>query len=535
VTYELEVVEVVRDRVPWGVVLGFTNMPRDVTQTVETTNIIRTIVTALVASLLPLLSSAEPTRGQWPRFRGPNGSGVAPDDKPSPIQFGPDTNRLWKAELQPGHSSPCIWGDRIFLTESDSATKKVKTLCLDRATGQILWRQPAPDMETEKSLHSFSSPAASTPASDGLHIYVYFGAYGAVAYDFTGKEVWKRSLPTPPTQYGTASSPIVAGGLVLLQRDGNSTNSQILALDPKTGATVWTAERPLEAESFSTPMIWSHDGVQELIAVGNGRLDAYDARTGKATWWTPGLTFAAITVAVAGDGLLFASSAGTGSKSEPIEMPAWEELLKQFDKNNDGQLTKDEVPEDAAIQLRKEVPRDTPGNLLSYRMLFFEFFDPEHHGVFTHDSWLAMQQFVAKNQNNVLAIRPGGSGDISTTHLQWKGTVGISEMPSPLFYRGRLYFVKDGGMVTCYDPQTGKVVLDRERLGISQQFVASPVASGGNIYAAAATGKVAVFKAGDTLKVLAVNDLKEKITATPALLDGKIYLRTDKHLYAFAE
>jgi outer membrane protein assembly factor BamB len=98
-----------------------------------------------------------------------------------------------------------------------------------------------------------------------------------------------------------------------------------------------------------------------------------------------------------------------------------------------------------------------------------------------------------------------------------------------------LYFVKDGGMVTSYDPPGGKIILDRERLGISQQFVAAPIASGGNIYGAAATGKVAVFKAGDPLRVLAVNDLKEKITATPALLDGKIYLRTDKHLYAFAE
>jgi len=187
---------------------------------------IKFILAGWIVGLLPLISNSEPAQGQWPQFRGPNGSGLAPDAAPAPIHFGPDTNRLWKVEIQPGHSSPCIWGDRIFLTESDPATKKVRTVCLARGTGQILWRQAAPEMETEKSLHEFSSPASSTTAADGERIYVYFGAYGAVAYDFGGNEVWKRPLPTPPTQYGTASSPIVAGGHVLLQRDGNSTFGQ---------------------------------------------------------------------------------------------------------------------------------------------------------------------------------------------------------------------------------------------------------------------------------------------------------------------
>ncbi|MHB8523177.1 MAG: outer membrane protein assembly factor BamB family protein [Limisphaerales bacterium] len=498
-----------------------------------------THITALIATLLGsaihVALAAGPAPAHWPQFRGPNGSGLAPDDQPAPVTFGPDKNCLWQTGLPPGHSSPCIWDNRIFLTAFDQDSKRLETLCLDRASGKILWRTPAPKMETEKQLHQFSSPAASTPATDGERVYLYFGAYGAVAYDFTGKEVWARPLPAPPTKYGTASSPIVSGNLVVLQRDGNSTNSQLLALEAKTGRTTWTANRPLNGESFSTPMLWKHDGAEEIITVGNGRLDAYDAHDGHERWWTPGLTMQPITVAVAGDGLLFASSSLTGSPSEPIDFPTWEGLLKRFDRNGDGQLTRDEVPEDAAIQLRKEVPRETPGNMLNYQFLLFGFFDANKDGIFTKDEWQAMEQFTVKNQNNVLAIRPGGNGNISTTHVQWKGSRGISEMPSPLFYRERLYFVKDGGMLTSYDPKSGKVVLDRGRLGVASQFVASPVASGGNIYAASVPGRVVVIKAADTLEVLAINDLKEAITATPAVLDGKIYVRTARHLYAFGE
>ena len=495
-------------------------------------SIITTLLAVLILAVVPALSAVIP---QWPQFRGPNGSGLAPDDKPGPVNFGPDKNMLWKTEVPPGHSSPCIWGDHIFLTAVNEGGKSLETLCLNRKDGSILWRTAAPHMEFEKSLHQFSSAASSTPATDGDRVYVYFGAYGTVAYDFAGKEVWNRPMPTPPTQYGTASSPIVTGGLVILQRDGSSTKSQVLALDSRTGETRWTAERPLNRESFSTPMVWSHDGVVELVTVGNGRLDSYDPRDGKELWWTPGMTMQPIGVAVAGNGLLFASATGTGSPSEPIDTPDWEGLLKQFDRNGDGQISKDEVPEDAAFQLRKEVPKETPGNMLSYQMLFFAFFDANRDGVFTKEEWMGTLQFLKSNANNVMAIRPGGHGNISTTHVAWKADRGISEMPSPLFYRGRLIFVRDGGLLTSYDPGTGKVLIDRERLGATGQYVASPVAAGGRIYAASVPGKMVILQAGDRLEVLAVNDLKETITSTPAVIEGKLYVRTANHLFAFGE
>lgn len=494
---------------------------------------------AMMASLLGCLLqpniSAGTSPSNWPQFRGPNGSGLAPDDKPAPVVFGPNKNELWHTSLLSGHSSPCIWGQRIFLTCFDETHQRVETVCLDRSSGRILWKVAAPEMVLEKGLHAFSSHASSTPATDGQRIYVYIGAYGVVAYDFDGKTVWTRSLPTPPTQYGTASSPIVHDGLVLLQRDGRSTNSQILALNSKSGQTTWTANRPLHRESFSTPMIWEQGQVAELVTVGNGRLDAYDARTGKERWWTPGLTFQPISVAVAGDGLIFASSSGTGSESEPASIPDWAGLLMLLDKNGDGQLSKDEVPKEAAVQLRKEVSKETPGNMLTYQMLLFEFFDANRDGIFSKEEAAGLEQFSVKNRNNLMAIRPGGSGNISASHVQWQGSVGISEMPSPLYYRGRIYFVKDGGLMTSYDPKTGKRVHDRERLGAGGQFTASPVASGGNVYAASMAGKVAVFRASDRLEVVSLNDLGETISATPAVLEGKLYIRTAKHLWAFGE
>jgi outer membrane protein assembly factor BamB len=497
-----------------------------------TRSIAATLLPGLILALVPSLSAGTP---QWPQFRGPNGSGLAADDKPGPVSFGPEKNVLWKTALPPGYSSPCIWGDRIFLTAVHEGGKSLETLCLNRKDGSILWRTAAPPMEFEKSLHPFSNAASSTPATDGNRVYVYFGAYGTVAYNFAGKEVWNRPLPTPPTQYGTSSSPIVTGGLVILQRDGSSTNSQVLALDSKTGRTRWTAERPLNRESFSTPMVWNHHGIAELVTVGNGRLDAYDPRDGKERWWTPGMTMQPIGVAVAGNGLLFASATGTGSSSEPLDTPDWEGLLKRFDRNGDGRISKDEVPEEAAIQLREEVPKETPGNMLSYQMMFFVFFDANQDGVFTKEEWTGALQFLKSNANNVMALRAGGRGNIASTHIAWKADRGLSEMPSPLYYRDRLYFVRDGGVLTSYAPETGKVVIDRERLGALGQYVASPVAAGGRIYAASVQGKMVILQAGDTLKVLAVNDLKEAITSTPALLEGKLYVRTADHLFAFGE
>jgi outer membrane protein assembly factor BamB len=452
---------------------------------------------------------------------------VSETDKP-PTTFGPSSNRLWQAVVPPGHSSPAIWGDHIFLTAVENNTLVV--LALRRRDGMLLWRQTAPSDHLEK-VHPFSNAAASTPATDGQRVYTYFGSYGLLAHDFTGKEVWRKPLPAPPTQFGAATSPIVFDGKVILQRDGNDGRSELLAFDARTGDLIWTTPRRLLRESWSTPIVWTHDGRDEIITVGSNRLTAYSAGDGAERWWVGGLTLQPITCAVLGEGMLFASATYSGSPSEPLDITPWETLVERYDGNKDAMLAVTEMPREEGVHVRKEVPKDVPGAFVSWPDAI-AMTDGNKDGVVTKKEWDAFLTFLRSNEDNVLAIRPAGSGD-SSSRVAWKASRGISEMPSPLFYRGRLYFVRNGGMVTSYAPDSGRVVLDRQRLGTLGQYVASPVAADGRIYAASETGTIVVFRAGDTLEVLARNDLGESITATPAIADHKLYVRTAKHLWAF--
>jgi len=155
----------------------------------------------LLCVLTVSLVGQQPTTAQWPRFRGANGSGVSETDRP-PTTFGPSSNRLWHVAVPPGHSSPAIWGDHLFVTAVENDTLIV--MAFRRRDGTLLWRQDASSGPLEK-VHPFSNPAASTPATDGQRVYTYFGSYGLLAHDFTGKEVWRKPLPAPHTQYGAAT------------------------------------------------------------------------------------------------------------------------------------------------------------------------------------------------------------------------------------------------------------------------------------------------------------------------------------------
>jgi outer membrane protein assembly factor BamB len=453
---------------------------------------------------------------------------VAETDKP-PTTFGPSHNRLWQVPVPPGHSSPAIWNDHIFMTAVESDALIV--IAVRRRDGALLWRQRAPADQFEK-VHPFSNPAASTPATDGERVYAYFGSYGLLAYDFAGKEVWRQLLPALPTQYGAATSPIVFGGKVILQLDGNDGRSELRAFDAPTGKPMWRTPRPPLRESWSTPVIWTHDSSDEIITIGSNSLTAYSASDGAERWRVGGLTPQPITSAVLGGGMLFASATYAGSPSDPINVPPWSTLVERHDRNKDGMLGVAEMPADEGVHLRKEVPKDTPGNFLPWPQVM-TMADGSKDGVVTKNEWDATLALLQNDEDNVLAIRAGGRGDSSKTHVAWKASRGISEMPSPLFYRGRLYFVRDGGMVTSYTPDAGRVMLDRQRLGALGQYVASPIAANGFIYAASEAGTIVVFRAGDTLDVLSRNDLGESITATPAIADHKLYVRTSKHLWAF--
>jgi outer membrane protein assembly factor BamB len=223
-----------------------------------------------------------------------------------------------------------------------------------------------------------------------------------------------------------------------------------------------------------------------------------------------------------------------GEADQRPELPDFETLRKQHDKNGDGRISEAEFPDDLYLFRR---PGADPRILgVNYPLKnSFNALDPNNDGQLEAAEWQRVLAFMTLNvrDHGLLAIRPGGEGDVTNTHILWQEKRGVPEVPSPLVYRDRVYMVRDGGILSCMEAKTGKV-LYQERLGVGGSYYASPVASGGRIYVASPEGKVIVLTAGDRLEVLARNDLQEPIMATPAIAGGQLYVRTAGTLYAFA-
>ncbi|NBV24301.1 MAG: pyrrolo-quinoline quinone [Proteobacteria bacterium] len=470
-----------------------------------------------LSSLLILLTTVVHTSTYaaetwWPQFRGPNCSGVSDTAKP-PVEFGPGKNQLWKVTVPSGASSPCVWGDRIFLTAF--ADGKLETLCLSRADGKVLWHRPAPADKLEEFHATEGSPAAATPATDGKTVVSYFGSCGLVAYDFSGKELWQHKLPViqSPGSFGSGGSPVLAGGIVLVNRDQAGPCS-LLAVDLKTGKKAWETPRTDIGPGFGTPMLWNNAGTDEVVMSGSLKLKAYDLHTGKERWSLGGLPSFTCTTPVVGDGLLF--FAGWAPGKEANTMPTWA-MMSQFDKNKDGAVTPDEL---------KGTEMEA----------FFRSLDVNRDGKITKEDLDSLAATMSKGENILLAVKPGSKGELSEDAVAWKQTRGLPYVPSPLYYRGRVYLVKDGGMASSYEAKTGKVFYQQERLNAASSFYASPVAADGRIYFASLNGKVIVVEAGgEAPKTLHSVDFGERISASPALVEGVIYLRTATALYAFGK
>jgi outer membrane protein assembly factor BamB len=477
--------------------------------------------------------AAEPKTEElrWPQFRGLDGQGVASEGGPKyPVQLGPGSHLLWKTPLPAGNSSPAVWGERIYLTAFDKPKQLLETLCLDRQTGKILWRRTAPSVaKIETSLHPANGPATPTAVCDDNHVYVYFGSYGLLAYDHNGEEQWKKPLTVPGTTFGSGSSPILAGDLLLLTCQGKE--ASLLAVRRETGATAWQKDRPRFGAGYATPLLRKNGPTTEIILVQPRGVVAYDLKDGAELWRVSGLFGGGIPSPALGDGLVFAVAHFPGGDlDDRMKFPVFDELLKKYDANKDGSLGQKEVPKDLLFFDRGS--RNPDDNIVMDDM--FPFIDKNRDGRLSRDEWDAAIKAYAQRESAMVAIRPGGKGEIAKEQVAWKEQRALPEVPSPLYYQGRLYVVANGGIASCFDAQTGKM-LYRQRLGTGGFFYASPVAGNGNIYAASYNGVVAVFKAGDQCQVLARNNLGEQIVATPALVDGRIYVRTEGHLYAFGE
>lgn len=480
------------------------------------------------------LQGAE-SKPEWPQFRGPGGSGCALADRPGPIEFGPEQNVQWSIELPQGHSSPCVAGNNLFLTGFDKPARKLFVLCVDRTTGQLLWKKERA-VEKFEATHQISNPATATPTTDGKALFVYFASYGITAYDFEGKELWTKALPLAVNRmgFGSGTSPIVAGDLVLLDVHANQ-DSHLLALRCRDGKTAWKAENPLFNEGWSTPVVW-REGDEEVVGMLNARrFSVRRLKDGSEKWWIVGLPNQICSTPAVGNGLIFIT--GTGLLGEPEELirpPSFDEMIARHDSNKDEKISTSEMPETLLIADRKSA--GGAGNMTLSRFLLFG--SRAKEATFNREEWAkvleAFEGFAKGGAmtTRVMAVRPGGSGDVTASAVVWSEARGIPEVPSPLLLGDRLYLVKAGGIVICREAATGKTLFE-ERLGAAGGYYASPVAAGGRIYAASDRGTIVVLEGKDSLKVLARNDLKEPIMATPALVEGKLYVRTSSHLYAF--
>jgi outer membrane protein assembly factor BamB len=463
------------------------------------------------AVLAAVTFTAAARASDWPQFRGPNSSGRPAKDAPLPAEVGPATNVLWKIALPPGHSSPVVVGDRIYLTAVRQ--KRLVTLALDRESGKVLWEREAPARRLE-TVHKIGSLAQPTPAADHECVVSFFGSAGLFCYDTAGKRLWH--LPMGPFQndFGAGSSPILVGDWVLLCQDHDE-NSFLIALDKRTGKTIWKTDRSDFLRGFSTPVIVDVAGRKQVVVAGTLRVAGYDLQNGKELWTVRGIarTICA-TPAIGDNGRLYVSGwAAGGDPGGAIPVEPFDEVIKRLDKNGNGKLERSELTGHPFFERFTQV--DTNGD-----------------GFVTRAEYERFRELFEKGRNVVLAIKLGGKGDVTGSHVVWANRRQVPFCASLLYHGGLVYAVKDGGLLACLDPRNGKP-LKFDRLPEAGSYYSSPVAGDGKIYVVNESGSLTVVQAGRDWRVLSTSDFGERVYATPALADGRIYLRTSGHLYCF--
>jgi outer membrane protein assembly factor BamB len=396
----------------------------------------------------------------------------------------------------------------LFLTASDN--DRLLTICLDARTGKELWRREI-HRERAQKLFRANDPASPTPAADDSGVYVFFPDFGLVSYTPDGKERWRYPLGPFRNFYGMAASPVVAGDLVALVCD-QQTGSFVIALDRSTGLQRWKTERPGTTVGWATPMVFRPSkGPAELIVLGSTRLDSYYLSTGEPRWWSPLGSMGALGTPVSSGDTLFVV---TSSTNEPW-MPAFETVLGKYDKDKDGRLSLQEFREDTDLGEH------------------FGWIDSNSDNFIDAQEWNTARA-MGMGEYGAVAIRPESArGQLSSAAIGWRFKKNLPFIPAPLLYRDVYYMVRDGGIITSLNPATGQLLKQGRSPGALGEYYASPVAADGKVFLASGEGKMTVLKAAPEWEVLQVSNLGEEIHATPALSDGRIYVRTRSSLYCF--
>ena len=457
----------------------------------------------------------------WSQFRGPNGTGVSVTTG-LPLEFGPDKNVVWKAPLPQGHSSPVLTRNRIFLTaySGEKENHKLFVICLDRQTGKQIWQREVPRSRSGR-LQNVNGPASPSPVTDGENVYVFFQEFGMVSYDGNGKERWKLPLGPFNMFYGFGASPILVDDAVILPVDQDNPGSFLIAVDKKSGRVRWRVERPGVISGYSTPIVYQpKQGAKQIIIPESFQLSAYSVIDGKRVWFVRGLACEMKSIASHDDEYLYVNGWGfpQNQPGQQVATISWKEGLARYDKNHDGFISKSEIS----------------GKEMMDKMLSgaFEAFDTDRDEKLNEKDWNVFRAMLA-SENGLLAIKLGGEGDQTATAIRWRYQKPVPQVPSTLLYKGVLYMVNDGGVLISFDPATGNVIKQGRLQGAIDKYFSSPVAADDKVFLIGEGGAVSVLKAAGEWEILKVNQLDDECFATPAIADGRIYIRTRSALYCF--
>jgi len=443
----------------------------------------RAVRTALaILAICSITSLSTRADENWPQFRGPAALGVA-ENANLPDTWSATQNVLWKQEVPGGGwSSPIVWGQKIFLTSvvSDAQGEEQKrglylggdhkkppvaihhwhVLCLDLATGALLWQRTAHEGRPAESVHLKNTYASETPVTDGKRVHAYFGNLGVFCYDVDGKPLWSHPIDPHKTTngWGTGASPTLHDGRLLILND-NEEQSYLVALDAATGQEIWRTERQ-EKSGWSTPFVWQNGLRTEIVTVGGNMARSYDT-DGHELWRLGGMSGISIPTPFAAEDVVYLSS----------------------------------------------------GNFMA-------------------------------NRKPLLAVRAGAAGDISlvgdessNAYVAWRQKLASGYNPTPLLYKGRLYVLRDLGVMACYDAKTGHELYERRRIPDGRAFTASPWAYNDQVFCLNEYGATTVLEPGPEFKVLRTNKLPEDeiYLATPAIVGDRLLVRSDRRLYAIGK
>ncbi len=408
------------------------------------------------AGLVGLIAVTALPADDWPAWRGRHGDGHSSDKAP-PLRWSRTENVRWKTALpEPGNSSPIVWKDRVFLTQALEAGRRRAVLCLDRATGKLLWQRETVYTEKEPT-HETNPYCSATPVTDGTHVIASLGSAGLVCYNFAGKELWRKDLGKLEHIWGNGSSPILYGDLVILWC-GPGPRQFLLAVKKINGETVWRHEEPGGKSgsggskewlgSWATPLqvrVGDHD---ELIVPVPRKVKGFDPKTGTELWSCGGL----------GD-LIYASPVCSA----------------------DGIVV-----------------------------------------------------VVSGFHGPALAVRAGGTGDVTATRRLWHHPQrNPQRIGSPIFVGGYVYLLNESGVGQCFDGTTGADVWNNQRVGGDSW--SSPGYAAGRLYINTRAGDTLVLSARPKYELLARNSLGERVLSSPALADGELFIRSYKHLWCLGD